>query len=186
MSTFDMLRISRFIDAHTVRPRIAVETGTFRGETTLKLSAMFDKVHTIELTPNLAAAARQNFVGTNINCLLGDSAELVPQLARDIDEPVFWYLDAHWFPPKFGAPADMSRSNPFPLWSELDSIAERKYADIVVVDDVHAFGREDWGENAPDRCQEWVGLTDATIREHLQRVESTVTAEDKVICYLGK
>jgi hypothetical protein len=44
-----------------------------------------------------------------------------------------------------------------PLKAELEALARRDYADVVIVDDVHAFGRESllrgWGEVT----LEWIG-----------------------------
>jgi hypothetical protein len=82
---------------------------------------------------------------------LGDSAELVQRLsAAYCDVPVCWYLDAHWWAEELGSGGKWNQpvadENPFPLWAELATIAGRTQADLVIVDDVHAFGRDelDW------------------------------------------
>jgi hypothetical protein len=81
-----------------------VETGTFKGTTTLRLAERFDRVYTVEIDERLYKMAANKFASKkkdNIVALLGDSREvlgtLVPELCADgkADKVVFW-LDAHW------------------------------------------------------------------------------------------
>lgn len=188
MSHYQSPAIQSLLDAHCVCPQVVVETGTLQGETTRKMSGMFRQVYTIEITREFHDAVSPLIESLgNTESILGDSAVVVPQLCRSIHEPVLWYLDAHWFPGRPASGQDMSRSNPFPLWDELDAIAAREYPDIVMVDDVHAFGREDWGNNPPAGVvQCWANLDEEAIVERLQRVKESLIAMDKVVCYLEK
>lgn len=116
-------------------PRIFVETGTGTGTLTRLALEQFAVVYTIELSEALVEQYHPDLEAAGAKCYAGDSAVIVSSLARAIQEPVFWYLDAHWFD---GGP-DVAYSE-LPLLKELEAIAGRTYADVVVVDDVNCFG----------------------------------------------
>ena len=121
-------------DEHT--PEIAVETGVWKADTTRILAGLFREVHSIELSEPLYTAALETCKYLeNVRLYHGDSGDVVPTLL--FDEPVFYFLDAHFMP--------MNRTKEsipghFPLWSELNFIIERPFADIILVDDIHCFG----------------------------------------------
>jgi len=136
--------------------RIFVETGTADATTACGMLNRFEVVHSIELSEPLYKNALRNFGGTRINFHHGDSAEVLPRLIREElppDEPVVFYLDAHWCDAYDGRAAQ----GQFPLWTELNAIRDlREPEDIVIIDDVHAFGaeRDDapwWAEVTPKR-----------------------------------
>ena len=166
-------------------PEVAVETGTFRGERTELFARYFHTVHTVELSPVLhgAASARLAPLGTRVQCHFGDSAVVVPRLAAEIQEPVLWYLDAHWFSLNRGksragyardAEAQIARG-PLPLWAELEAIGARTYADVVLVDDARDFGRS---EPTP----EWEEVTLARIASYFPGcVEALVMGDQAVV-----
>lgn len=124
---------------------ILIETGTLEAKNALQLSPLFMTVYSVELSTALWRRAAELYRGRNITFLLGDSAVVIPLLSEAYQEcPVVWYLDAHWF--AWGAQRlPVAIGNPFPLWTELEVLSKRNQPDIVLVDDVHAFGREgDW------------------------------------------
>ena len=74
----------------------AVETGTYRGGTTRGLAAMFPAVVTVELSPEIhAAAVRALSAVPEITALQGDSRQKLGALA-DPHCPTLWFLDGHW------------------------------------------------------------------------------------------
>ena len=118
-------------------PSVLVETGTYRGKSTAIFAGHFDRVHTIELNPRFHAGAKKVLAQhANVECHLGDSAEWLQTLCADITEPAVFFLDAH----------NIKRTGAveggFPLWKELQLVAQRNLPDLVVVDDVHTFGKE--------------------------------------------
>jgi hypothetical protein len=122
-------------------PRVFVETGTFRGDTTAAMAKVFESVFTVELSPEYWHNARRRLAGvTNVCCLPGDSAMVVPTLCDFLQEPVVWFLDAHWLRRKGKHQDKVPTDNKFPLWSELLAIRQRPYTEIVIVDDVTLFG----------------------------------------------
>ena len=144
-SDLDVLRLR-----YEPNPKVFVETGTFHGKTATWASERFAVVHTIELSPALHTVAAAALTPVGVICHLGDTREHLPRLAKEIDEPVFWFLDAHWL----DQPDAAGKGTMLPLHDELAALAKRPYADVIVVDDVASFGREDyqpgWGEVALD------------------------------------
>lgn len=125
--------------------RVAVETGTWMGQTTQALSTLFEVVYTVDLSEECYRRATDKFIDTNVICIRGDSAEVVGRLSGELRESVFWFLDAH-FPDAWPEEAKklIPQTNPMPLHQELYSITSRQYTDLIIVDDVHAFG-SNWG-----------------------------------------
>lgn len=123
---------------HPEPPRIFVETGTFEGKTTRFALEQFPVVHTIELEHDRFWRALTDLGPAGAQVHHGDSRCWVPRLAQQIESPVFWYLDAHWF----NVPGVAGQREGLPLWDELEAIGERPWPDVVVVDDVHSFGTD--------------------------------------------
>jgi hypothetical protein len=132
------------------RPKVFVETGTFRGDNALYQSHWFLRVHTIELDPTLALAAKMRFADMrNINVHEGDSGEVLSMLAEIIREPALFYLDAHWSggATAFGPPEDSG----CPVLRELQALSLRPYADVIVIDDMRLMGTVEWsGQDGTD------------------------------------
>ncbi len=75
-----------------------VETGTYLGNTARRASHFFDMVYTIEVDETLYTKAKTFLAPrTNIECLLGDCAKVLPELmARpDVDNALL-FLDGHF------------------------------------------------------------------------------------------
>lgn len=135
-----------------------VETGTYRAVNTLVLSGVFKEVHSIELSPELHANALVLCKDLdNVHLYHGDSSIVLPTL--EFDEPVYYFLDAHWCLTK---PPVTANGN-FPLWKELDFIAQRPYADVIIVDDVHAFENKSREASDPRYNNDWDVVNKATI-----------------------
>lgn len=159
--------------------QLAVESGTYEGDTTRLLAARFPRVFTIELDGprflrnieahvdlgelSIPSHDPHTRVRGNVTFLHGDSSALVSALAGNHEgEPIFWYLDAHFTSGarrgKWKMP--LAGKGLFPLWNELYGIGRRTQPDIVVVDDVHAFGRldGDWDYVCPEAIREALGV----------------------------
>jgi hypothetical protein len=137
-------------------PGVFVETGTFFGDTADAMTHIFESVHTIELSELYYLLALNRFVGRDrVRPHWGNSSDILPILCRNIDEPIFFYLDAHF------AGHDTARSCvEVPLMAELSAIAQREHSDIVVIDDARLFGeKRDEGGFTVD----WRGITEENI-----------------------
>ena len=157
---------------------VFVETGTRLGETAFLASRLFDWVYTIELSEPLHFEAKERWASVvTMRFFLGDSAKVLPELCDLIRRPAVFFLDAHWY--SDGTGLAIADGNPFPLWKELESIAARNLPDIVIVDDVHAFGRID------PSVQEWSEVDTESICQHLGgRVRQHEYISDVFVAYL--
>jgi hypothetical protein len=154
-------------------PRVFVESGTHKGKTTKLAKRVFPQVHTIELGKHLFDTYSPELREIGVRCWLGNSAVVLPRLARRIDQPVFWFLDAHWF----SCQPDISgKVQGLPLWAELATIAERNYPDIVVVDDVHDFGTD-------QPTSEWLDVSLERIAGYFPRYKEAVVLHDQAVVY---
>lgn len=175
MASLTRQRLEALRMRHPDPPRVFVETGTYQGKTTRLALAQFDTVYTIELDAVLFEAAHRALAPLGALCYPGDSRFLIPVLAQQIRERVFWYLDAHWYQPATGIVV-AGQEEGLPLWDELAAIAERPYADVVVVDDVHSFGR-----SAP--TDEWLDVDLERIASRLGRHHEAVILGDQAVVY---
>ena len=108
----------------------AVETGTYVGETTRALAAIFPAVVTIERSEELHrdAAEAMRSLG-NVEALHGHSADRLPELA-DPAVPTLFFLDGHW-----SAGVTAGADDECPLLRELEAIRPGAPTDCIVIDD---------------------------------------------------
>ena len=165
-----MLALADILDSTAIRPRIIIETGTLRGELAVRLPALFPIVHTIELSKELYDRHPDD---DRVCWHCGDSRTWLREL--DFQEPVLFYLDAHYFnlPKHPQHSAGVVGAYDFPLWLELDIIAKRPFADVVVVDDVHSFATE-----RGDDYGDWQNVTPESLAARLGRVTQQRTVDD--------
>lgn len=115
----------------------AVETGTYLGNTTGYLSSVFHvPVYSCELLPRYHHAARRllrNLPDIHLQC--GDARTFLAHLPESLppsSDPVFFYLDAHWY-------------DDLPLVEELESITNRWRDFVVMIDDFEVPGDPGYG-----------------------------------------
>ncbi len=123
--------------ASTFNPQLFVETGTFLGHTSKTASLFFKDVHTIELSPKLAAQAAANFATSpHVHTHQGDSTTVLPGLLSVLDEPALFWLDGHYSE----GPTAKGSSNT-PIIDEIQAISEwrHKRSSVVLVDDLRLF-----------------------------------------------
>ena len=119
---------------------VAVETGTFRGDTTAFLARHFREPHTVEVVPALAELARERFrKNPSVKVWDGDSSEVLRSLLPQIKGAVLFYLDGH---DSGGITGKGVKS--CPVREELEIIfgspSSRKMS--VVIDDARLFGTD--------------------------------------------
>jgi hypothetical protein len=74
-----------------------VETGTFTGEMIEAMRPHFQRLISIEMSPEIHDSARSRFAGDpRIELLLGDSAVVLPRVLEQIREPALFWLDGHF------------------------------------------------------------------------------------------
>lgn len=121
-----------------------VETGTFIGASAFTFGLLFDDVHTIELSTEYFQIAG-NFLkdSSNIHQYLGSSEQILRNILPSLaNEPVLFYLDAHW--------------NEFwPLLGEIEEISKTHRDNcVIVIDDFKVPGRPEIPYDAygPHEC----------------------------------
>jgi len=118
-----------------------IETGTFRGDTTLGMYHAFPQldIWTIEVDPVLHRKAKERFdpcAGDRIHSFLGDSVSVLrDQIIRKVGPRPFFFLDAHV------SSVDTVHSPPLPecmpIGGELSVIAEIKELRPIIM--IHDF-----------------------------------------------
>ena len=112
---------------------LCIETGTFKGDSTIVFSRIFDRVDTIEINPSFLDFTKSKIGNRkNINFHLGNSVEVFKTLLPTLNKfrPIF-YLDAHW-------------NDFWPLRDELTLIGQNfKDNCIIVIDDFKVPNRPD-------------------------------------------
>lgn len=151
-----------------------VETGLMHGEQLELCAEHFDKTIGIELDESLAHQVQARVQQARV--IHGDSGLWVAQLAEEIEEPVVWMLDAHYC----RVPDHPINKSRFPLWDELIAIRARKKNDVVIVDDVHTFGRQR-DDLRFDEAVEWEGVTGTSIASFFGRPLGEVVHDGYVI-----
>ena len=121
--------------------RAVVETGTFRGTTTVFLRrASGLPVYTVEAAPRSFFYAKERFKSeSGIYQELGDSRPFLEKLGRtrELAGRVFFYLDAHW-------------REDLPLYEEMQIIARFWEDPVIMIDDFEvpddpAYDFDDYG-----------------------------------------
>jgi hypothetical protein len=122
--------------ARDFRLKTLMETGTFHGEMGFAMKGLFVHIVTVELSPQFHAAALQRFKRyPHVECLLGDSAIILPELLTQIREPCLFWLDAH-YSGSITAKGDVET----PISVELDAVLDHAVrSHVVLIDDARCF-----------------------------------------------
>ena len=116
--------------------RIFVETGTLHGDMIAALAADFDRLYSIELSPELYRLARLRFLGrSKIHLICGDSSEALGPLLAEIVTPCTFWLDGH-----YGGGVMAKGKKVSPVIEELTAILTHGVAGhVIFIDDVNIF-----------------------------------------------
>lgn len=145
-----------------------VETGSHRGEQLVLASnsGHFKELYGIEIDKHYygltSKAIMNECAGVKPTVIHGDTLEWLPDLAKNIDKPTLFYLDAHFC----NANPPLKKSE-FPLWKELDILKERTFNDIIGIDDVHTFGKVRNELKVDPNVEEWERVTFENILEYM-------------------
>ncbi len=157
----------------------AVETGTFHGTGTNTLAAVFPRVVTIELSPDLHERARKRFADQpHVELLLGDSGRELSRVV-DRDTPTLYFLDGHW---SGGETAHGDAE--CPVLDELEALVRGNPDDCILVDDARLFVDP---PPPPHQRSEW-----PSIEELLGRIRAihpghyVVVVDDQIVAVPGR
>ena len=123
------------------RARVFVETGTYKAETTIAMAPVFSRVYSIELEPNLAAAAQKFFAHSkHVKIIHGDSGHELPKLLSELNERCLFWLDGHSCGPGTGYSQDFGST---PIMTELKAVLNHAVRDhVILIDDARYFTGE--------------------------------------------
>lgn len=126
------------------KPKVAIETGTYKGESTKILAKFFEIVHTIEVWPDMYITARENLTGIkNIEQHFGDSVKMLPDIIRQEKRQILFFLDAHISDSDSG----YNGNNMAPILEELEVILktsqEFNLFHTYIIDDISLFDKYD-------------------------------------------
>ncbi len=113
-----------------------VETGTFLGDTTLAMSAIFDRCWTVEIDTALYQQGLARFKERpNITALHGSSDALMASILEDVDAPAIFWLDGHYSRANTGRGAVDT-----PILDELTKIFRHPIkTHVILIDDARDF-----------------------------------------------
>lgn len=115
--------------------RAFVETGTFKGGTTVWASEHFDRVDTIERAEPIYAEHNERLREIEgVTPHLGDSRSVLPGILESLGDSsaVFW-LDGHW-----SGGGTAGEEDECPIMEELELLGQRT-GDIVLIDDARLY-----------------------------------------------
>lgn len=114
---------------------VAVEGGTYVGNTAKLLSKNYEKVYTIEKSKEMYEIAERNLCKiNNVFLRLGDTRDYLKEITNKEDGVLFW-LDAHW-----SGSATYGESDECPLIEELQIIFESRLQNYaILIDDARLF-----------------------------------------------
>lgn len=149
-----------------------VETGTFKGDTSVWASNNFDKVYTIEISPELSdEASKRPDARPNIKFIVGDSKTEMPKLMKELVGPALFWLDGHWCMNAGG------KDHEYPLLEELSAITQKQDS-IILIDDARCF----LGPlPPPHRAEDWPLIDEVFAFIKLNFPGHTTTIIDDVI-----
>lgn len=113
---------------------IFVETGTYQGdgvETALRVG--FQRVISIEVFDGFCKACQEKFASdSRVTIIQGDSAVILGDVIKGINQPITFWLDGHAFPED-----DAPLGTGCPLIQELGHIAEHFIKNhVILIDDI--------------------------------------------------
>jgi hypothetical protein len=150
--------------AKTIKTNHYIETGTYLGDGIKCVLNNYENIHSIELSEKWYQYNVEQFKNNkNVKIYLGDSKKILPELLKSINEPITIYLDAHYS----GEPTAFGEEE-VPLLFELEILKQRKYDDIIIIDDCRLLGKTGicGAENDPvypTMTYDWINITEDKI-----------------------
>ena len=116
-----------------------VETGTLHGDTLFRLVDDFDRLYSIELSPELHAKARERFRRfPKISLIQGDSGVKIAEVVAQLDAPALFWLDGHY---SSGETAKAELETP--ILEELRTLFHlNPRPPVLLIDDARLFGTD--------------------------------------------
>ena len=121
----------------TTKTNQYIETGTYLGDGIKCVLNNYEKIHSIELSAKWYDHNVEQFKHFgHVNMYLGNSKKILPEILDNIHEPITIFLDAH-----YSGGTTAFGDEEVPLLFELEILKNRKYNDIIIIDDCRLLGR---------------------------------------------
>ena len=167
--------------------RILVETGTYRGDMLEAMKRYFERLYSIELSPELHAEAKRRFKpDRNIQLIQGDSGRELARVLQWIDRPALFWLDGH-----YSAGVTARGDKDTPVYEELGCILRAPdLGHVVIIDDARCFGK-DPGYPTIDEVKEFVlsrrpGVRISVENDSIRITPAEQPAHDSARCARGE
>ena len=185
MPSLDLNWLETNLESYKDYP-VFIETGTYNGDTILKVESVFQELHTIEIKKEFYNKVTQKCKSKKINFHLGDSSKLLPDICSSIKLNSIFFLDGHWSSGNTGR-----GDKDCPLYEELDAIIHFfKQSCIIIIDDCRLFGK---GPNQKNNfnSENWEDINTETILKIVQPkikkyyfCPSVLDNNDRLVIYL--
>jgi len=159
-----------YVLTNNVKTNHYIETGAYCGDGIRHVLNNYDYIHSIELSNKWYDHNFKLFENNkNVKLYLGDSKKILPELLNKINEPVTIYLDAHY---SGGSTAFGEEETP--LLFELEVLKNRKYNDIIIIDDCRLLGKSGTCGCGPEHpiyptmIYDWSNITEQKIIDLLK------------------
>jgi hypothetical protein len=127
-----------YLRSKTKPTRQYIETGAYLGDGIRGVLGHYETIHSIELSEKWFNHNVEQFKNNKeVKVHHGDSKKILPELLANIHEPVTIFLDAHYS----GSFTEFGEEET-PLLKELELLKERKYNDIIIIDDCRLLGKK--------------------------------------------
>lgn len=113
-----------------------IETGTYFGRTLASIAETGIDCTSIELSEELYERARDRFKNhENVTLFMGDSAERLPEILKQVTGPALFWLDGH-----YSAGITASGRMQTPISAELEAILQHPIKKhVILIDDARCF-----------------------------------------------
>lgn len=153
---------------------IFVETGTFKGKTSVWAAGIFRDVFTVENSKEFFESASKTLRGyKNIHPLFGNSSLQLNKIIAEVKQPCIFWLDAHWC-----GGSTYGNDDPCPLLDEIRIIKQSDFNHILMIDDARFFLKPPPQPQDPDL---WPGLKEILNLLNKDDKYFTFVAEDVIV-----
>lgn len=143
-----------------------VETGTYKGDTSIMASKYFKRVYTIEIYHNLymhSMSKALNMGIYNINFYNGDSINILKNIVPTIMGGAVYFIDAHIS----GSDSSWNGKDRVPIYKELESIFTHKLKpSVFIVDDLRLWKNKVW---------DWAHITNEKLLDFIRQKGYKIT-----------
>lgn len=151
-----------------------VETGTWKGDTSVWASQHFQKVFTVEFAKHIYESTSSMYSHVkNIEFLWGHTKEQLKLVVPQLKEPALFWLDAHWM-----GGGTAGENDECPLLEELEIIKNSECEHFILIDDARLFLSP---PPSPHRIEQWPSLNEIIATLSAKTSRYTVIFEDAIV-----